>query len=885
MHAMPPSRPLLLVAMGILLAGCAAHQEDWPASKEFGASVVVLERDDERADNILREAFPKARRLHPSQLVTAGPALRQDGQVLVIAHPRDLPAATWAAVTNHIARGGRTLFWGQDPGSGPGNAELPMLRPPSEYFSFDARELRGLDQGLLQQRNPIRLQSPFPRPTGMGTPEPAAQRWIPLAAAGEIGEPPRGWPASLLIEAPRNASARIWGWIGWDPDPRFARIQRALLREAAGRLAQRHLLLKGGLDRASLDPGEPFNIRIDVAAAPADAGPWRVTAELENADGVVTRRAAETLSAGAPVSLVSTSLFLGTAPKRNPRAEWLRLRVMLNVPGETEPIDSITQLVNVRADTPAVRTETEERIGVRGANFIIGRRPVALIGAAYTPLAAPGPRNALDAEGFSPDQMDVEVNRLREAGFNIVSIRCTDPAQAPQARLLLDKLRDRQLWALVELPSLSPWAPDWTRAQAILSELRLATGHRVFAISTGPIAPPRPGQEADAALRAWRDWITEQYGSAAHATRALGVDPTFVAPSDWWIHDEQQPDALREAIRRFLADFAGRQYGACRALLASAGWNGLFTASSGFTLEPHAGAHQLDFLTLDGSLLETAEAGRAEFFTAYARAVSGGKPVLWQLRGPTVTYPPTAEQLRNQADAMEFSLRGMIRAHAGGVLAAGLIGGPTGPDAADVGLMNPSGAWRSAGDRFRTYAQDWRRSLGPPPPWRGREVDVGDIRAAWASWRGRQSAELNFGEMEELRPAGWARRSDEAAPLGLGGALHMDPAPFLDLNAEWTTETPDITTPRQTRVRQPLRMELINTGLATWAPSITSRVGSVWVRAMGPGNRDVLLPVRETPPGARATITWTPADAGAWLLRPYCHPAGLFGQPLQFRVE
>ena len=876
-----------------LLAGCGARDGDWARVALEEQAVVLLDHGDVARDaavqSILSEAFPRARRLRAEQLVTAGPGLRHGGEVLVVPSLRTLTPVLWGQLTNHVQRGGLVLFWGRDPEAAPGDVACLMLRPATESFALASRVVRGTRQGRFVSNRPIPLQSPLRRPAGTPGAEPETIRWIPLAEALDAAGVVRGWPASLMIEQVDGAPPAAWGWIGWDAGEDHERPLVALLREAAHRLHQSQFLLPAGLDRYVVEPGGAFDLEAVVANGKPDVSAWRLTAELENEAGVVTRRIAEPLSAGEPVARLAAKLFLGTAPRQLDGGSTVRLRMGLwDAAGQTL-LDEVTQTIRLLPEPPSRATAADERIGVRGSSFIIGRRPLALIGAAYAPALADRSRSPLDAAHFDPARMRSELGLFRDAGFNVVALRYTRVEEAPQIRHLVDELRDRQLWALLELPALAPWAPDWEAARAQLAALRLGPAERYVALSPGTVEPPRAGVESDRVAAAWRTWLLEQYGSLAHAEQVLGGDPLAAPPAAWWTEAGRElPQGLRLAAHRFLEDQVGRHYGACARFLREQGWPGLFTARSGMVLDPAAGAHHLDFLTLDGGDITRHEPGRIEFHTAYARAVSGGKPVLWMDLRATVPYPPAEAQLREQAATIDSNLRALLQSQAAGFIYGGFAGGPLDAAGRDDGLLNPDATWRPAGDALRARAQDWRRLPAAPPPWRGREVETAGqpdgLAGAWRHWRERYAEEAQAGRVEELRPAGWGRPSRELPAEGLGGAPHLDPAPLRHLNAEWIPPVQTTSGVARTGLRQAVKLDLINTGLATWSPSVTGHTGAVWIHARSPSGRIQQLGIRETPPGGRQSLMWTPADPGEWTLRPWLHPAGPFGELLTVHV-
>ncbi len=887
---LPPSCLAPLFLLLTLATGCSLRSESWEdaptlpdsAVRILTASGTTPSESQRAATAILRKAFPGATAQSLEQFVTAGPTLRRDGVVLIVPNVRELSPETWIALTNHIARGGLTLFWGLDPAQAPGNAACEMLRPATEFYSFSTRTLSGIPAGQLTSAKPVLMQSPFLRPTGIGGTSAAQQRWIPLAEAHGAGDVVQGWPASLRIAMSENAPLRAWGWIGWDPDAAHATTQRALLQTAAARLHQRQFLLRAGLDRHALETNEPINIAAQIAVAPASRGPWRVAAEMENEQGAVARRVAETLAPDAPVSLVSTTLFLGASARRidQPTRALLRIALLDSVTGQT--LDTIRQPLRLRPESSAARAADDERIGTRGSSFTLGRRPVSLIGLRYSSRAAAPYRNALDPAIFDFALLRSDLRRFRDASVNTIVIPYPDLAYAPQLRILLDELRAYSIWGLIELPALSPWNPDWARAAEQLAALQLAPRHRILAISPGRIAPPRAGEETDRLNAAWAQWIVEQYGSTEHAAARLGTDPQTISPASLWNRDAEFPPPLRIAARRFLDDFIARHYRDCRTLLRESGWTGLFTAPAGTTLDPAAGVYLLDFVSLDAAALDPDDPDRTAFYTAYARAVSAGKPVLWLNLSSAMPYPPSRDDLHTQAGHLDASLRAVIRAHAAGVVLSAFFGGPLGPDQTDSGLITPDGAWRPGGEVFRSRIQDWRHEQFSIPPWRGLEVDTVNAPDGLPGLYAHTQTSASADPLAEMRPIGWDRFSTETPLVSLAGDPLDAPEPLKFFNAQWML-SPESRT--NLNARQPVQLELLNTGLARWSPSVTGVVGAVWISAERSGARPLILPIRETPPGERARAAWIPGDSGTWTLRPFVFPDTPFGEPLHIEIK
>jgi hypothetical protein len=119
-----------------------------------------------------------------------------------------------------------------------------------------------------------------------------------------------------------------------------------------------------------------------------------------------------------------------------------------------------------------------------------------------------------------------------------------------------------------------------------------------------------------------------------------------------------------------------------------------------------------------------------------------------------------------------------------------------------------------------------------------------------------------------------------------------DRGPFREVNAEWGTIARGSTAVARDwgaavslPQGQPLRFQLINTGLAAWVASRDRVPGTIWVSASQEGQRTVFLSVPDTTPNRSAIIEWQPMIPGPWTLRAHWLGAGDFGEPLRIVVQ
>jgi hypothetical protein len=792
--------------------------------------------------------------------------------------------------------------------------DLPLLSPPYRRHDLVGRRLEWVEQRGRLEVPRDRLQSPLPRPSGWGGEAGLPYRWIPLARARSGTGDLLGWPLSAHVEAGADGLARAWAWLGMDPTGKTLAQQAALLQAGVARLRAGWFLLQAGVPRLEFEAGQQFNVSARVLRASGQEHlPVRVAAELIEENGDATRRVSVTVpeeARGRPLDL-----NLGGVPPRTLKERDLRIRVSLWDAEDKVRLDMLEQPIRLRP--PGAPSDPLEWLSVTGSGFTQGRRPLHLFGINYWPLSAVGrgptdpSTHWLDVGEFDLTLIRRDLDRLQEAGINSVAIQYLEERQAPQLRAFVNELRMRNMWVHLFVNHLSPLQQDLEAARRLIEAADLAHQPTVFALDLA--WEPHLGPEAERRRLdpAWRAWLREQYGSYDHAETLLGrplwrhAGEVTGPPDAELATDEGEHRVAVAAYRRFVDDWISRRYGEVRRFLAGLGCRQLLTVRCGFggsgnrwadplfPIDLASGAVHLDFLSPEawGLYGDPRAIHQAGFLTAYARGVSGGKPVVWMEYGSSVGREPGLVDLQRQATLYRDLHTLFIRSQAAGSFAWWFPGGWRVDERSDMGVVNADGSWRPVGDVLRGFNQRLRREQASPLPWRGREMSrsahARGLSGLWDEWRAVYGQETAAGRMEEIRPAGYGRLSRELPVLAVGGVPFGDPAPLEYLNAEWGALRVEAETlarrPGEAvtlRMRQTLQAELINTGPATWSPSVAGQAGAVWMSAKHGRAKEQSLVLRGLASGERCTVAWTPTDPGRWVLRPSLAGAGSFGEPL-----
>lgn len=844
---------------------------------------------------LARQAFPEA------PVYPALSRLSESGArpVLLVVQAARLDPIQWPALQQSLAAGTPLLFWGRDPLQSLADAppDLPMISPSFRHFESPALKLRWPDRPEASAFKAL-VQSPWPQPPRYDAKTGIATRWIPVAETEGLEESVRAWPASVWVESLAHAPLRSWGWVGVDAQDAKAEAAVELLRATAQRLQAGSYVLPLGPDQASYEGAHRLEVAVRVVRRDQPVSALRVAAELTEQEGRSVRRITAAATDEVP-------LGLGVLPRlaRGHRDFSLTLRLE---DAEGQTLDHVERSLRV---VSAGKPELADVIGVSGAGFKLGRRPLYVFGAALTlgrseGVATNEPDYApLDPEVFDPDAVRRALRQAQQAGINVVDLALEDERQIPALRWLMEEMRPLSMWLYVRLGGLDPLTLDLPRARRLLEKSRLIQDPILFALEAGSRSVLGDEIQRRALDEAWRDWLIEQYGSLEHAEMQVGVswwmrDGVVTGPPDAVLNGEESAGAALAVYRRFVDDWISRRLGCVRAMLDDAGCQALVGACRGWggppslsPLDPGSGAVHLDFITLDAAGLERDDAARAVagFVTTYARGMALGKPVMWRNVGYDAGREPGAGELALQAQRVQELMNMGLLSHAAGQVVTRLSGGWSPHQQRDEGYAFPDGRWRPAGDELRRFTLRVRREATPPPSWTEATVSRDDHPRGLYDWLIKRSPNE---PRSEVRPVGFAQSSFDLAPLAVGGRPYVAPAPWQMLNAEWgAVHTASqrvmralgeaITMP----VRDTLELDVWNTGPARWVNAGARRAGAIWLRAAHPTAKEQWVLIPETMPGQRTQIRWTPTDAGRWELRMWNWASGGFGEPLTVEVK
>ncbi len=798
--------------------------------------------------------------------------------------------------------------------------DLLMASPPYRQYPAMASSLLDLFTDDRHNLGEVRISSPRRGPRNWDASRAGAYRWQPLFSGLDDAGRTRGWAASIGLAAVENGQLLQLGWIGMAPDDAHWPALRGMVGGTLARLAAEGALLSVQCPRFLYHPDDVITARVTWRQDPEAGTRQRVAVELITDDGRRLRRslAGETNAAshgGAAVR--EEEVNLGRAPAVAAEAQDYIVRVALEDAGARAKIhDEIRQVLRVLP--PQSKTDPTAWIKVVGAQFVWRSFPVFFMGVNYRfPDFDGWPTDSppwLDPAGFSPETVSADLAAMRENGFNTVAVRVDSLRQVEGLRFFIDEATRQTMRVYLVLDCLAPLAYDMELATQILAPLQLAQQPIVFALGLGRLGGLTSQLERRALDPEWESWLTEQFGDPAQFARVCGrpvwLDeagrPTSPADSDF-IADGPHQVAVA-MYRRFLGDCVSRRVGFLRRWLRAQGYPQLISVPGGdmipmvaadarpAPLDMATGAAHLDFVSLDGRGLQgpLAQFLGAGFLTAYARGISGGKPVVWMNYGWSLGPEPQPGDLENQALLYQNMMELISRTFCQGGFAQE-YDGTRAQGAVDMALINADGTWRPAAKVILKYSRLLRAGAMLPAAWQGRlfqpSGDARGLAALRAQWEPVYARELAAGDMLGIRPLGWSQTTATMLLVAVGGAKYTAPAPLECANSEWGQV--EINGREWVRppgaavlagVRDVVRLELVNTGPATWAAATAAKPGAVALRVTSPDGAVTTVPVREVQFGKSSWVSWTAPAEGTWKLRPQLQGYGQFGEGLLVNV-
>jgi len=851
----------------------------------------------------------------PEQLSEAAETCLTSDLVLVLSHASGLPDDRETIISNYLSRGGRILMLG---------ANHVLMSADND----DVRTWAGLNRPVYATTsgmfkvfgsiNPIELSARmvtciFPGQTGVGGEQAADSRWLPVTASLSATSEILGYSGSVYIHPHAEGLYSISGWLGVNPAKEepdaFTELVEAAL-EAVSRDMYLHRYGTGGYSTRSQAPVQLSSRLIDRRRR--DQSPVRLAVEWINRQNIEVRRH---VSPPLDTLAMPAVLNLGLAPEATDQTELYTLRISIRDRNDQRSLDRTEQLFKVfpeKAPPPE-----KEPVTVLTGQLAQGRHPMFMLGVNYWPRLL-GPlsrenRHWLSPALFDPVMVQGDLDQIAAAGINSIAIEYTEIAQAPQLLFVLDELRRRSMWAILYIPSLHPLDLRMDEALRLLEAVRLKDWNEVFALETARGIVVRPRVERRHLDQAWNDWVNEHFNSATEAEQKLGIElwrdrGRTSGPPDQQLEQGPHRNGAVALYYSFLRDYASRQMGYIRQTLRSKGYSNLLTARTAYAwprnsspgnfdaLDLFTGAIHQDFMFVDAWTAHPLRSEHADgnILYAYARGMSGGKPVLWAEFGHHVDASGGSASLQRQKEVYKYFLDLFIEQGASGGFAWWFPPESSFRSDEDWGIVDPDGNWRQAEDVFRSARLRLRQTRAKT--WSVNRQNATLIQSA-SQWREEQKVRRGFFPARPTSPV-----VTEWIPPGAG----LDSMALLDprqtkrwseieglfmLNSEWgALSVAGVMQERlpgtniRTYTRRPVDMEIINSGTVKWTRTPERQNGSIWLRVSQSGHADEWIPLPPLTTGARQNVRWLPRETGVWEIQPHMIGYGKFGERLHVEV-
>ncbi len=441
---------------------------------------------------------------------------------------------------------------------------------------------------------------------------------------------------------------------------------------------------------------------------------------------------------------------------------------------------------------------------------------------------------------YEPDVVEADLAALERAGCNYVAgVQYTRAEQAPALRDFLARCDAHGIRSSVYLSGGQPLAPDPAGLQALIRTADLAPDTAVCAYELA--WEPHLGTAGARAplASAWQRWVADQYGSLARAQQVWGYNGGASGPEDDQLTHDGLWAKMVAAYRRFIDDAVtagyGRVWSAVRdladthLLCARTGYGGTGQMSvvTQMPLDLASGALYLDVICPEGWGLGANTAAAAGMTTAYGRAVSAGKPVVWIEFGTNIWSDPSSG--RAAQGAVYQAVGTMVAtSRANGLAGWWFPGGLRVNEGSDFGVFDPDGGPRPAAAALAELAAGLRghpAAAAAPDVWIDvdRDAHVQGYAGVWAAGTASYSAQVRAGHFPGVRLPGAGTTSADTPLTALGGGAYPGYGPLQTLNGTFARVVAGaLAVSDGDPVAAPVVLQVIagNTAPARWGPDV-----------------------------------------------------------------
>lgn len=828
----PTSRGARLLAVGVCALALAhvsslAKEEETEAVRPARPDTVwIIAADSQPAATKLADALRPAlsgfglseREMTARQWIQQLPDRSGPGDIVIV-----LPGVIWpsdcgAKLESYLRQGNHLLNLSPSAFSSlPSPIILETLSPPYKLSPTTARRLRLPDNQRLDFAADTAVTTPLPRQRGLGCDLVRPARFIPIAEAVDQEGRSRGSAAHLYLNTTTNYAGAVWGGLGLSPatiDDTLPETVR-LIALMADRIRHGIFLADAGPEHFAYPAEESVLTGADLVNLSGE--PQTVLVSL-----TVTRDGREMQDWSASVSLpartLAKPLHVGPPPLKLAPGQY---QVTVRIHAGEMLVDEISCPVQVIEFGPV---PTREVVVTSGGDFILDGKPWHPLGMNYWPhlSVALEPKDFsrlwLSPEQYDPELVERDLQLAEQLGLNVLSIQYSDLGQARPLMDFLARANRHRLKVNIYSPAFEPLRQNLAMAQSLILGAHLNESTALFAYDVCWEGHLGDYNARSASNPRWQTWVTDRYGSVAAAEKDWQYVPprvadTLTGPTDDQLMNDGTWRVFVAAYRRFWDDEISRSYREVRKAIQAVDPNHLIGARSGYggngtpmyanmmPFDLASGARYLDFISPEGYALSGDQKAflRGGLTTAYARLVSGGKPVFWAEYGVPVRWQVEPQHYRPAEKAEELEPQ---RAYFHNMLwfvretgASGCSGWwwPSGyrvDEKSDFGIVNPDGTLRPAANelsRFaRAYSESWQHSPTDTLLDLDRDKYVNGYAGLYTAMADQYAQAWLDGHPAGARTAGTGTTSADTPPIAVGNVPWNGHNPPKFLNSEFT---------------------------------------------------------------------------------------------------
>lgn len=799
-----------------------------------------------------------------------------------------------------------------DPLAQLGKGELPVmdgLTPAYKYFPvMDSSEVRAAPNQQIV-RDPKKLQvddvvSVHPRPLGTGIDKARGTRFVPLLETIDARGYRSGYLAWMVVngdpEVPNRFAGSVWSVFATSAP---AAYQQKELAEAVADTAQamlRHAyLVEGGAQQfAYAAPVSTVKLGVTLAQfADLDVKPPRSIAwRVDNANGRTILKHTERLDGLQDRVPASEGEYIrhewDWQPEALPAGVYTVTTELLE---GGRVLDRLRHELNVWEPKPEA---DRQYVTVQNGQFQLNGQPWFGYGVNYMPTSGLAQEKHgwfeyfVSKESYDPAHFDDDLQRIRDLGFNLISVFIYE--KDFDAMNLLDLLVRAEKYGLkVNLnirTHADPISFSPQHLEEFITQYRLPENDTLIAYDiawerewgtySGWVFNQYGRQIYDPD---WEQWVTEQYGSIAAAEADWGVPIPrnatghVTGPSDAQLNNDGDWRTMVAAYRRFADDQTAKMHQQVSAAIKEVDPHHLVSFRMNLAGDPtgtpsrmpyefKALAPSMDFMAPEayGRLGDWNNVKLGMFTAAYSRYSAPDHPMIWSEAGYSVwsgdNFAPDNDKLRVQGQFYRDFLTMIEQSHADGVVFWWYPGGFRFNENSDYGILNPDGSDRPATEVIREFANRLKQPGTKPTPDVeipvNRDASSKGIAGIYEQAKDSFWQAIEDGYFPGLTDAGRGMTSQNAPLLAVGDRPYNGANPPKYLNSffkrvemsvgdgQWfdVEDGMRIRLPRNEPVQ--LRAEIVNMESATWiAPTEATVTGSVYMTAKADSGGAILLPI------------------------------------------